>query len=71
MGLDNVCGAYEDNRVDYFFDHAEEFAAAGSLGVAFGAGEGCQTTAESDGGHFLGRAAAYFEGGPPELCAGY
>jgi hypothetical protein len=71
MGLANVCGAYQDNRVDYFFDHPQELAAAGSLGIAFGAGEGCQTTAESDGGHFLAHAAEYFDGDPPALCEGF
>ncbi|MCK9463716.1 MAG: hypothetical protein M0R80_29200 [Proteobacteria bacterium] len=71
MGLPNECDEYEDNRVDYFFDHPDEFAAAGSLGIAFGAGATCMTTAETDGGHFLTRAAEYFEGDPPALCEGY
>jgi hypothetical protein len=68
MGLDNVCDSYEDNRVDYFFDHANQFAAAGGLGIAFGAGASCMTTAETDGGYFLGRAADYYRNGPPLLC---
>jgi hypothetical protein len=68
MGLGNICGEYEDNRVDYFFDHPEEFATGGAIGIAFGAGATCMTTAESDGGHFLSRAADYFEAGGPPLC---
>ncbi len=68
MGLENVCDRYEDNRVDYFFDHPEEFAAAGSLGIVFGAGATCMTTAETDDDHFLTRAAAYYAGSPPMLC---
>jgi hypothetical protein len=58
----NGVGAYEDNRLDYVFDHPDRIAAGGALGVAFGAGTGCMTTAESDGGHFLARAATWFGG---------
>jgi len=68
MGLTDICDEYQDNRVDYVFDHPEEFAAGGALGVAFGAGAGCMTTAETDGGHFLDRAVEYFETGGPPLC---
>lgn len=68
MGLPNACDQYEDNRVDYVFDHPAEFAAAGSLGVAFGAGASCMTTPDTDGGHFVGRAAAHFQGPRPPLC---
>lgn len=68
MGLPNTCDRYEDNRVDYVFDHPEEFAAAGSLGVAFGAGATCMTTPNTDDGHFTTRAAAYFQGQRPPLC---
>jgi hypothetical protein len=63
----NGAGAYEDNRVDYIFDHPDRFAAGGALGVAFGAGAGCQTTPETDDGHFAARAAAYFGGARPAL----
>jgi hypothetical protein len=68
MGLPNVCDRYEDNRVDYVFDHADAFAAAGALGVAFGAGMDCMTTAETDDGHFLARAAGYYAAPRPPLC---
>ncbi|MBN1773543.1 MAG: hypothetical protein JXB32_19935, partial [Deltaproteobacteria bacterium] len=68
MGLENVCDRYEDNRVDYFFAHPDEYAAAGGLGIAFGAGATCQTTPETDDGHFLGLAAAWFAGSRPPLC---
>ncbi len=68
MGLENTCDRYEDNRVDYFFDHSEEFAAAGSLGIAFGAGATCMTTAETDDDHFLTRSIAYYASSPPILC---
>lgn len=66
--LENVCDRYQDNRVDYFFAHPDEYAAAGGLGIAFGAGASCQTTPETDGGHFLAHAAAWFAGPRPPLC---
>lgn len=68
LGLDDVCDRYQDNRVDYFFDHPGEFAAIGSLGIAFGAGAPCMTTPDSDDGHFIQRATEYFEGARPPLC---
>ena len=72
MNLLDLCDAthseYRDNRVDYFFDHPAEFAAGNALGIAFGAGTSCQTTAETDHGHFLQRAGQYFAGGRPLLC---
>jgi len=67
-GLENVCDRYEDNRVDYFFDNPGEFAGAGALGIAFGAGAGCMTTPATDDGHFVDRASAYLSGTRPPLC---
>ena len=63
----NTCGAFEDNRLDYVFDHPDRFARAGSIGIVFGAGEPCMTRPATDGGHFLARAAAFPESAPP-LC---
>ncbi len=68
MGLENVPGRYEDNRVAYFFDHPSEFAAGKALGIAFGAGSGSMTTPETDDGYFVSRAAAYFQSQRPQLC---
>ncbi len=67
-GLPNTCDRYEDNRVDYFFAHAGEFAASGALGIAFGAGATCQTNPATDDGFFLSHAASYFSGTRPCLC---
>lgn len=69
-GLENRCNRYEDNRVAYIFDHPDEFARAGAIGVAFGAGATCQTTPSTDDGYFVRRAMGYF-GTPatrPCLC---
>jgi hypothetical protein len=68
MGLPNTCDQYEDNRVDYFFDSPGQFASAGAVGIAFGAGASCMTTPATDGGHFIERASAYFSGERPLLC---
>ena len=68
MALENQCDRYQDNRVDYFFDHAQAFADGGALGMAFGAGAGCMTTPASDDGHFVSRAGDHLQGARPSLC---
>jgi hypothetical protein len=66
----NTTNHYQDNRVDYFLAHMNELAAAHGVGAAFGAGDGNQTTPESDGGNFVTLAKAYFSGsgGGQALC---
>lgn len=64
----NTDGHWKDNRLDYFLDHPERAAAAGAIGVAFGAGEGRQTTPETDGGRLFARAAALEAAGGLPLC---
>jgi hypothetical protein len=68
VGLEDICDRYQDNRVDYFFDHPEEYAAAGALGIAFGAGAGCMTTPATDDGWFVMRASTYLAGPGTPLC---
>jgi hypothetical protein len=58
MSLANTCGAWQDNKLDYFFDHPDRVAASGAAGMAFGSGATCQTDPDSDGGHLRSRAAA-------------
>lgn len=65
--LDNTCGRYVDDRVLQFVAHRDDVARAGALGVAFGAGTECMTTAESDGGAFLAALAPALSD-PPMLC---
>jgi hypothetical protein len=67
MSLTDEPYAYRDVRVDYFFDHPEEFAELGSLGIVFGSGLREMTTAETDGGNFLKRSADYYTGNRPLL----
>jgi hypothetical protein len=66
--LNNTTGQYQDNRVDYFFAHMNELAAAHAVGAAFGAGATGCTTAESDSGHFVTKAKAYYAAGAQGLC---
>jgi len=49
-----------DNRLDYAFEHLDELAASGALGIAFGAGAGAggKATPENDGGHLAARVRA-------------
>jgi hypothetical protein len=66
MSLANTCGAWQDNKLDYFFDHPDWVAASGAAGMAFGSGATCQTDPDSDGGHLRARAAALARtGGQP------
>lgn len=68
MGLENTTDRFQDNRVDYFFDHPDRFVRGGAIGIAFGAGAGGMTTPASDDGHFLARAGEYFASERPRLC---
>ena len=58
-------GHYRDNRVKYVFDHPDEFAAVGGLGVAFGTGAGNQTDWTTDGGQFKTAVAKYLTSPAP------
>ncbi len=67
-GLPNSGQAWKDNRVDYFFAHTAELAAAHSVGFAFGAGNDETTTPESDEGNLIARVRSYKQGGGQRLC---
>ena len=69
MGLDDTPTQYRDNRLDYFFDHPEEFSRAGAVGMVFGTGCGNATSPSTDGGHFVERAQCYKQTGGVPLCA--
>jgi hypothetical protein len=60
-------GAFQDNKLDYLFDHPDRVAAGGAAGMAFGAGAGCQTTPMNDGGNLKARAAALAAAGGQPL----
>jgi hypothetical protein len=63
----NTTNHWKDNRVDYFFSHMNELAAAHALGAAFGAGAGDQTLPTTDGGNLVSKAKAYAVA-PQTLC---
>jgi hypothetical protein len=71
VGMADTSNMYSDNRMDYFFDHPERFAAAGIFGVFFGGGQKISTFADTDGGHFDSRAAGYYAAARPSLCEGH
>jgi len=68
MSLPGGSTQWTDNRLDYFFSHMGEVAAAHGVGIAFGAGAGGQVTAESDGGNFASKASDYADAGGQPLC---
>jgi len=75
MNVPDVCPApstgtitWHDNRVDYFFAHMDELAAAHVVGAVFGAGTSGQTTPETDGGNLVAKAKAYYAAGGQPLC---
>jgi hypothetical protein len=68
MSLPNTTSAWHDNRVDYFFAHMNELAAAHVFAVAYGAGASGMTTPESDGGHLTSMDQAYVSSGGQALC---
>ncbi len=68
MSLANTNNAWHDNRVDYFFAHPDELAAAHMVGMAFGAGAGGQTTPETDNGNLIAKTKSYVASGGQKLC---
>ncbi len=69
MNLSNQTNQWKDNRVDYFFAHTQELADAHSIGFAFGAGAGDQTTPSTDDGNLIAKVKAYSQaGGQAPTC---
>ncbi len=68
MSQNNTTNHWQDNRVDYFFAHVSELAAAHALGVAFGAGAADQTLPETDGNNLVTRTNAYAAGARQQYC---
>jgi hypothetical protein len=68
MALNNTDTHWQDNRVDYFFAHPDEIAAAHGVGMAFGSGATGQTTPSTDNGNLIARTKAYSQAGGQVLC---
>jgi len=68
MSLPDVATAWHDNRVDYFFAHTGALAASHGAAMAFGAGDGNQTTPSTDGGNLVAKTQAYAASGGQAPC---
>lgn len=68
MSLGNVPLQWQDNRVDYFFAHPDQVAAANAFAMVFGAGESRQTNPASDGGNFVRKAVQFAAAGGQPVC---
>jgi len=68
MSLANTTNAWHDNRVDYFFAHMNELAAAHVFAVAYGGGATGMTTPETDNGNLVGKVQSYVAGGGQTFC---
>jgi hypothetical protein len=68
MSLNNTTNHWKDNRVEYLFAHPAELAACHSIGIAFGAGDGDQTTPSTDGGLLVSKVKAYSQAGGQPPC---
>ncbi|MBU1237681.1 MAG: hypothetical protein KJ634_03585 [Gammaproteobacteria bacterium] len=68
MTQDNTTNHWQDNRVDWLFAHLADVAAAGIAALLFGAGEGQQTTPETDGGNLVSKTTVNWQAGGTSLC---
>jgi hypothetical protein len=68
MSQTNTTDHWQDNRLEYFFAHMDEVAAAHVAGLFFGAGMGGMTTPETDGGVLVAKTKAYATAGGTKLC---
>ena len=53
-------GAFRDNKMDYFLNHASEMVNAGGFGVVFSQGHTSQTTLDTDRGQYKRLSGIYF-----------
>jgi hypothetical protein len=68
MSQTNATDHWQDNRLEYFFAHMDEVAAAHVVGLFFGAGMGGMTTPETDGGTLVAKTKAYAAAGGTKIC---
>jgi len=68
MSQSNTTDHWKDNRVDYFFAHMDEVAAAHIVGLFFGAGMGGMTTPETDGGNLTSKTTTYRSASGGKVC---
>lgn len=63
MAQNNTLNHYQDDKVDWFFAHMNQVAAAHVAALLFGPGQQEQTTVESDGGNLISKTIAYRDAG--------
>ena len=68
MTLNNTENHYQDNRLDWLFANMDLVAASHTMALLFGAGQGEQTTPETDGGNFIDKTIAYRAAGGVSMC---
>jgi hypothetical protein len=68
MAQNNTTNHWQDNRVDTLFSRLADVAKAGVAALLFGAGEGQQTTPETDGGNLVSKTTANWQAGGTALC---
>ncbi|MBN2714456.1 MAG: hypothetical protein JXX14_01300 [Deltaproteobacteria bacterium] len=68
MTLNNTENHYQDNRLDWLFANMDLVAASHTIALLFGAGQGEQTTPETDGGNFIDKTIAYRASGGVSMC---
>lgn len=67
MAQNNTLNHYKDDKVDWFFAHMDQVANAHIAALLFGAGQGEQTSVETDGGNLINKTIAYHNSGGEAL----
>ncbi len=67
MSQNNTLNHYQDDKVDWFFAHMDQVASAHVVALLFGAGQGEQTSVESDGNNLINKTIAYHNSGGTAL----
>ena len=63
MSQNNTLNHYQDDKVDWLLGHMDQVANAHIAGLLFGAGQGEQTSVETDGGNLINKTIAYRNSG--------
>ncbi len=63
MSQNNTLNHYQDDKVDWFLGHMDQVANAHIAALLFGAGQGEQTSVETDGGNLISKTIAYRNAG--------
>ncbi len=67
MAQNNTLNHYQDDKVDWFFSHMDQVADAHIAALLFGAGQGEQTSIQTDGNNLINKTIAYRNSGGTAL----